>query len=100
MVIVMQYNQNQNNMNQNNTTPKPMESKQITAVEWMFEHLMPFIEFSDAEKREDVRNVLEQAKAMVRQQIAEAYRQGVEEDVYNTPLKTGQEYYTETYGNP
>jgi hypothetical protein len=37
---------------------------------------------------------------MVRQQIAEAYRQGVEEDVYNTPLKTGQEYYTETYGNP
>jgi hypothetical protein len=32
-----------------------------------------------------------------KQQIAEAYRVGVEEDVYNSPLTTGEEYYKRTY---
>jgi hypothetical protein len=41
---------------------------------------------------------LEQANQMFKEQIAEAYRKGVEEDVYNNPLKTGNEYYNETYG--
>jgi hypothetical protein len=70
-----------------------MESKQ-TAVEWFFEHLMPFIEFSDAEKREDVRNVLEQAKEMEREQIIDAVNSqrqlGWDEK--------GEQYFTETYG--
>ena len=34
---------------------------------------------------------------MEKAQISEAYRTGVEEDVYNNPLKTGEEYYNETY---
>ncbi len=38
-----------------------------------------------------------QAKAIEKEQISEAYRKGVEEDVYNNPLKTGDEYYNETY---
>ena len=42
--------------------------------------------------------ILEQANQMFQEQIAEAYRTGVEEDVYNNPLKTGNEYYNETYG--
>ncbi len=78
-----------------------MESKQ-TAVEWFFEHLMPFIEFSDAEKREDVRNVLEQAKEMFKQQTVAAHgRKTTITDVNGTNLygiKTGQEYFNETYG--
>ncbi len=40
-----------------------------------------------------------QAKAMEKEQIIEAYRQGVEEDVYNNPLKTGDEYYDEKYNS-
>ena len=29
--------------------------------------------------------------------ISEAYRIGVEEDVYNNPLKTGEQYFNETF---
>jgi hypothetical protein len=46
----------------------------------------------------DPNQTLEQANQMFQEQIAEAYRKGVEEDVYNNPLKTGNEYYNETYG--
>jgi hypothetical protein len=77
-----------------------MESKQ-TAVEWFFEHLMPFIEFSDAEKREDVRNVLEQAKAMAEKQHENTWIEGQSckmPDTYIGKEKTFQQYYTETYG--
>jgi hypothetical protein len=83
-----------------------MKSKQITAVEWLEGELHKYIAYFEGNHKAsiysiyDLLNSFEKAKAMVRQQIAEAYRQGVEEDVYNTPLKTGQEYYTETYGNP
>jgi hypothetical protein len=34
---------------------------------------------------------------MEKEQISEAYRQSVEEDVWNNPLRTGEEYYNETY---
>jgi hypothetical protein len=41
---------------------------------------------------------LEVAKEMEKEQISKAYRQSVEEDVWNNPLRTGEEYYNETYG--
>jgi len=73
-----------------------MESKQ-TAVEWFFEHLMPFIEFSDAEKREDVRNVLEQAKEMEKEQIAEVFDKGENPFADDGKYLHGTDYYEETY---
>lgn len=45
-------------------------------------------------------NIREQAIEMEKEQIAEAYRTGVEEDVYNNPLKTGEDYYEDTYSHP
>ena len=60
---------------------------QQTAVEWLVKEL----------KLEGYDYTVEQAKQMETEQIVEAYRVGVEEDVYNNPLKTGQEYYNETY---
>jgi hypothetical protein len=64
---------------------------QQTAVDWLENELkkIPFIKPQDA---------FEQAKVIEKEQIAEAYRKGVEEDVYNNPLKTGNEYYNEQYG--
>jgi hypothetical protein len=56
---------------------------------------MPFIEFSDAEKREDVRNVLEQAKAMDKQQKISAVKYGCSDW---GSAKDAEQYYTETYG--
>lgn len=41
--------------------------------------------------------ILEQANQLFKEQIAEAYEIGVEDCVHNNPLKTGNEYYNETY---
>ena len=64
--------------------------EQQTAVEWFVEQLP--VRILNMYHKE-----IEQAKQMNAQQIAEAYRTGVEEDVYNNPLRTGEEYYNETY---
>ncbi|MCA2656605.1 hypothetical protein [Microcystis sp. M061S2] len=64
---------------------------QQTAVEWLINELHHF----------DLEVPLwmqEKAKEKNKNQISEAYRKGVEEDVYNNPLKTGEQYYTQTYG--
>ena len=45
----------------------------------------------------DPNQIFEDANQMFKEQISEAYRTGVEEDVYNNPLRTGEEYYNETY---
>lgn len=65
-----------------------MENKQ-GAVDWL-------IKIYQQTNKIDIFD-LEVANQMFQEQIAEAYRTGVEEDVYNNPLKTGNEYYNETY---
>jgi hypothetical protein len=59
-----------------------------TAVEWLHEIV---------KQREPDKFDWEQAKQMEKEQISKAYRQSVEEDVWNNPLRTGEEYYNETY---
>ena len=61
-----------------------------TAVEWLEEQLY-------SAKELDLAGVIEQAKQMEKDQIIEAYRKGVEEDVYVNPLKTGTQYFNETF---
>jgi hypothetical protein len=68
-----------------------MENKNMTSIEWFVEQLP--VRIINMYHKE-----IEQAKQMNEQQIAEAYRTGVEEDVYNNPLRTGEEYYNEQYG--
>jgi hypothetical protein len=63
---------------------------QQTAVEWLINELQHF-------NIEVPLWMQEIAKEKNKNQISEAYRKGVEEDVYNNPLKTGEQYYTETY---
>ena len=45
-------------------------SKQ-TATEWLFAHLLPFLEFSDPKEREHFRKCLAEAKAMEKEQTEE-----------------------------
>ena len=52
-------------------------SKQ-TAVEWLFAHLLPFLEFSDPKEREHFRKCLAEAKAMEHEQLKEMYLKGIE----------------------
>jgi hypothetical protein len=64
---------------------------QQTAVEYLIEKLFTDYRF------EFSGTIVDQAKAMEKEQIIVAYRQSVEEDVWNNPLRTGEEYYNETY---
>jgi hypothetical protein len=69
---------------------------QQTAVDWLVNNLpqrFKNIMLITGDK------IIEQAKAMEKEQISEAYRQSVEEDVWNNPLRTGDEYYDEKYNS-
>ena len=70
-------------------------SKQ-TATEWLFAHLLPFLEFSDPKEREHFRKFLAEAKAMEREQIIKAFCEGYDHDGDNYD---GAEisYYNRTY---
>ena len=68
-------------------------SKQ-TATEWLFAHLLPFLEFSDPKEREHFRKCLAEAKAMEKKQIKTAYWDGHQDALSMTPT----EYFNETYG--
>ncbi len=45
--------------------------KKQTATEWLFAHLLPFLEFSDPKEREHFRNCLTEAKAIEKEQTEE-----------------------------
>jgi hypothetical protein len=87
--------------------------KKQTATEWLFAHLLPFLEFSDPKEREHFRKCLAEAKAMEKEQIKTAYWDGHQDtpsmtftEYYtaywdghqDTPSMTPTEYFNETYG--
>ena len=73
-------------------------SKQ-TATEWLFAHLLPFLEFSDPKEREHFRKCLAESKAMEKEQIMNAYQFGFEDGDSNIQIYVDKkEYYNETYG--
>jgi hypothetical protein len=71
-------------------------SKQ-TAVEWLFAHLLPFLEFSDPKEREHFRKCLAEAKEMEKGQILNAWYDCKLSIVDKKPMDA-EEYYNETYG--
>jgi hypothetical protein len=68
--------------------------KKQTAVEWLFAHLLPFLEFSDPKEREHFRKCLAEAKAMGQRQIEDAWNSAYGGDAHHT----GEQYYNKTYG--
>jgi len=64
-----------------------------TSVEFLINEIPNTIRYALEEE-----GVIEQAKAMEKEQISQAYTTGVEEDVYTNPLRTGEMYFNETYG--
>jgi hypothetical protein len=61
-----------------------------TAVEWLLEQLT-------MANFEEQKIAINKAKEMEKQQIILAYETAMETDVYNTPLKIGEQYYKETF---
>lgn len=68
---------------------------QQTAVEWLEIQVRNFNDRKQTHYEYD--QIFKQAKQMETKQITEAYRVGVEEDIYNNPLRTGKEYYNDIY---
>ena len=70
-------------------------NKMVTAVEWLIKEIKNF----DSGRSQYYNKVAiyDNAYRIEKEQISEAYRMGVEEDVYNNPLKTGEQYYNETF---
>ena len=67
--------------------------KKQTATEWLFAHLLPFLEFSDPKEREHFRKCLAEAKAMEKEQIIEAHQVS---QIFS--MMTSEQYYNEIYG--
>ena len=69
--------------------------KKQTAVEWLVQKIN---HTGWGDIMIDIpKEFIEQAKAMEKDQISQAYTIGVEEDVYSNPLRTGEMYYNETF---
>ena len=68
-------------------------SKQ-TAVEWLIKQLNEKIDFIPMRKWDEIRDMVQQAKAMQKEQIKTAYWDGHQDALSMTPT----EYFNETYG--
>ncbi len=71
--------------------------KKQTAVDFLIDSINKRIDLTSLKYWDEINLMVQQAKEMEKQQIAEAYRTGVEEDVYNNPLRTGEMYYNQTF---
>lgn len=65
-----------------------------TAVEWLLNAIETKngVEFSSY-----YTEFIQQAKAMEKEQIIQAYETAMETDIYNEPLKIGKDYYEQTF---
>ena len=66
---------------------------QQTAMQALWE----WIDANYHEESFNLNDARDMSLKLEKEQIIEAYRQSVEEDVWNNPLRTGEEYYNETY---
>ena len=73
----------------------------MTAVEFLVNELnkemglISFVTGTEESYKSAIFSIIQQAKEMEKEQIIEAY--GVKEDVYVNALKTGTQYYNETF---
>jgi hypothetical protein len=68
---------------------------QQTAMQALWE----WIDANYHEESFNLNDARDMSLKLEKEQISEAYRQSVEEDVWNNPLRTGDEYYDEKYNS-
>jgi hypothetical protein len=69
---------------------------QQTAVEWLWNEIDNLIPYQDINKAQQFNGLLEQAKAMEKQQITFAYNDGADAMVAGN-YKSMEDYYNELY---
>jgi len=76
-----------------------MDKNKQTAVEWLIGDLNQKIDFIPMDKWDMIRDIIQQAIAMEKEQIIDAYEIGFDEGLQIiTKYDTAQDYYNETYG--
>jgi hypothetical protein len=71
-----------------------------TAIEWLVGELNQKIDFIPMDKWDMIRDIIQQAKAMEREQIIDAYRNGRTDQLTRVPKfynRSSAIYYTSTY---
>lgn len=68
-----------------------------TAVEWLYAHLLPYLESTDPKVMHHFRLCLNEAKAMEREQITDAVSRGWWNNENGLVSWIGEDYYNETY---
>jgi len=76
---------------------KGVKMNKQTAVEWLFAHLVPHLDWSKFEDRELFRKLKEEAFIMEWEQIVDAFNEGNQSDWNNEIGNGGQQYYNETF---
>jgi hypothetical protein len=74
------------------------ESNKMTAVEWLFKQL-----WNQPKDKLTWYAIIKQAKAMEKEQIENAYANGVDDEyeyhINDEPRKNTEQYYEQTYGD-
>jgi hypothetical protein len=71
-----------------------------TAVEWLVEQLNEKIDFIPLDKWDMIRDIIQQAKAMEKQQIIKACDAGFDDGsgfIEDMKYQSAEQYYNETY---
>ena len=72
-------------------------TKKQTSVEWLIEQLTPSISL----QQKHIDDLKEQAKAMHKEEIEEAFANGVDDEyeyhINNEPRKNTEQYYNDTF---
>jgi hypothetical protein len=79
------------------TDNRPKPEPELTAVEWLIKQLNEKIDFIPMRKWDEIRDMVQQAKAMEKKQIIDARQDGVDV-VFKGYSISNEEYYNETYG--
>ena len=71
-----------------------MSNDKQTSVEWLVEQINQIIDFIPMNKWDEIRGVVQQAKAMHKEEINEAYANGSNDRLKN---RINDDYYNETF---
>jgi len=74
-----------------------MSSKKKTAVEWLIGDLNQKIDFIPMDKWDMIRDIIQQAKAMEKEQIGNAYVKGQSDCDMFTMESEVEQYYNDTF---
>ena len=71
--------------------------KKQTAVEWLVEEINKMIDFIPMDKWDEIRDIVQQAKEMEKEQIKDAHLIGLITSMEMEATKQAEQYYNETF---